>query len=233
MIKSQSAAAWLGVLVLGCSSDSGNEAAPRGRPDAGAGVGRRAPRSAGRDAARDRRLSDGMRADRDPRDRCAGTKRGPDARQRRRSDPDPRLPRGLRRPAERRSDCEAASRLRDVDPLNADHAGPSVGSSRPTTSPIPVSTSARRRALNLPTRCVRRSRSIVPSWLTFTTLARGRFASPFRKATFPGIAPNRRFDVMAATTVVLIALRLNRSCCTTTAGLLPSGSEPRPSNMSQ
>jgi hypothetical protein len=69
-------------------------------------------------------------------------------------------------------------------------------------------------------------RSMVRIWETFTTLARGSPASPRRRRTLPGMAPSRRFDVTAATTVVEMALRLNRSCCTTRAGRRPAGAEP-------
>ena len=57
-------------------------------------------------------------------------------------------------------------------------------------------------------------------------MARGSPASPRRRRTFPGMPPSRRFDVMAATTVVEMALRLNRSCWTTRAGRRPAGTEP-------
>src|SRR2546425_653285 len=48
---------------------------------------------------------------------------------------------------------------------------------------------------------------MVRSWETLTTLARGSPASPCRRRTLPGMAPSRRFDVTAATTVVEMVLR--------------------------
>jgi hypothetical protein len=51
-------------------------------------------------------------------------------------------------------------------------------------------------------------------------------ASPCRRRTFPGMAPGRRFEVTAATTVVERSLRLNRSCWTTRAGRRLAGAEP-------
>ena len=46
---------------------------------------------------------------------------------------------------------------------------------------------------------------------TFTTLAFGRFASPFFKTTFPGAFARLKFEVITHTTVVPIALRLKTS----------------------
>jgi hypothetical protein len=56
--------------------------------------------------------------------------------------------------------------------------------------------------------CVRRARSIFASCDTFNTLARRRFASPRVRRTLTGVAASLRFEVMAATMVVRIALRL-------------------------
>jgi hypothetical protein len=47
------------------------------------------------------------------------------------------------------------------------------------------------------------------------------------------MAESPTFDVMAATIVVEIALRLKRSCCTMSAGRRPRGSDPLPANVSQ
>ena len=74
--------------------------------------------------------------------------------------------------------------------------------------PQPRSTSWSRCGRRVPMRSPRRPRSTVTSWVTFTTLGFERFASPLARRTFPGLAPNRRFEVTAATTVVRMVLRL-------------------------
>ena len=99
-------------------------------------------------------------------------------------------------------------------------------SSVPNKSANPLRTSRIREVPSTPTLSTSRVRSIVRSCETFTTLARGSPASPRRRRTFPGMAPSRRFDVMAATTVVEMVLRLNRSCWTTRAGRRPAGADP-------
>ncbi len=107
-----------------------------------------------------------------------------------------------------------------------DQAPSSEISSVPSSSARPFRTSRILPAPSIPTRSTSRVRSMVRIWETFTTLARESPASPRRRRTFPGMAPSRRFDVTAATTVVEMALRLKRSCCTTRAGRRPAGAEP-------
>ena len=46
--------------------------------------------------------------------------------------------------------------------------------------------------------------STVATWEIFTTLAFGKWASPFLNATFPGASACRRFEVIRQTTVVEI-----------------------------
>lgn len=71
---------------------------------------------------------------------------------------------------------------------------------------------------NRPIRSTRSDLSIVRICDTFTTLAFGRSASPFRKATFPGAFALLVFEVIRQTTLVAIRLELNKSLCTTTQG---------------
>ena len=117
-------------------------------------------------------------------------------------------------------------RVSDGTRLALGQAPSSETSSVPRSSARPLRTSCILPTPRAPTRSPSRVRSIVRIWETLTTLARGSPASPRRRGTFPGMAPSRRFDVTAATTVVEIALRLNRSCCTTSAGRRPAGAEP-------
>jgi hypothetical protein len=83
---------------------------------------------------------------------------------------------------------------------------------------VPLRTSRILTPPRTPTRSTSRVRSIVRIGETLTTLARGRPASSRRRRPFPGMAPSRRFDVTAATPVVEMTLRLNRSCWATRAG---------------
>ena len=109
---------------------------------------------------------------------------------------------------------------------------PGAQRSAEARSSVPKSsTSTWRTSLSLvgprtPTRSLSRLRSTVRNCETFTTLGRESPASPRRRRTFPGMAASRRFEVTAATTIVEMALRLNRSCWTTRAGRRPAGSEP-------
>ena len=98
-------------------------------------------------------------------------------------------------------------------------------SSVPSSSASPFKTSRSLDAPSTPTLSTNPVRSIVRICETLTTLARGRPASPRLRRIFPGMTPSLRFDVIATTTVVGMALLLNRSCCTTRAGRRPAGAE--------
>jgi hypothetical protein len=104
--------------------------------------------------------------------------------------------------------------------------GRCCSSSVPNSSASPARTSDSLDGPSAPARSPSRFRSTVRIWETLTTLGRGSPASPPRSRTFPGMAPSRRLEVTATTTVVEIALRLKRSCWTTTAGRRPAGAEP-------
>jgi hypothetical protein len=113
-------------------------------------------------------------------------------------------------------------------PCSVPEAQRSAGarSSVPKSSTSPWRTSLSLAGPRTPTRSPSRLRSTVRNCETFTTLGRESPASPRRRRTFPGMAASRRFEVTAATTIVEMALRLNRSCWTTKAGRRPAGSEP-------
>jgi hypothetical protein len=85
-------------------------------------------------------------------------------------------------------------------------------SSVPKSSTSPWRTSLSLAGPRIPTRSPSRLRFTVRNCETFTTLGRESPASPRRRRTFPGMAASRRFEVTAATTIVEMALRLNRSC---------------------
>ena len=100
-------------------------------------------------------------------------------------------------------------------------------SSGSQTNRTPDQTSASRDRERLPKRGPSHIRSTVAICVTLTTDARGRPASPFRSRTFPGSSAYLSREVIATTTAVASAVRLKRSCCRTTTGRLPAGSEPR------
>jgi hypothetical protein len=108
----------------------------------------------------------------------------------------------------------------------AAHLSMATVPSVPNRSASPFRTSSSLAGPSTPMRSLKRLRSMVRSCEILTTLGCNSPASPRRSRTFPGMAASRRFEVMAATTIVEIALRLNRSCCTTKAGRRPAGSDP-------
>ena len=79
---------------------------------------------------------------------------------------------------------------------------------------------------SFPIRSTKSSLSTVSTCETFTTLALGRLASPFRRDTLPGAPDRARFDVIRQIIVVAILDRLKRSLCTTTHGWRSAGAEP-------
>src|SRR5207247_8492557 len=77
-----------------------------------------------------------------------------------------------------------------------------------------------------PRRVSRLVLSRVTTWLTLTTQSRSRPAVPAARATLPGAADSRRFDVIAVTVTVLMRERLNASAETTRTGRRQAGAEP-------
>src|SRR6266704_6597429 len=77
----------------------------------------------------------------------------------------------------------------------------------------------------MPRRVSRVVLSRVTIWLTLTTQSRSRPAVPAARATLPGAAESRRFDVIAAAVTVLMRERLNASAETTRTGLRQAGAE--------
>ena len=63
----------------------------------------------------------------------------------------------------------------------------------------------------MPTISFNNNLSMVRIWETLTIESLGSPERSLSRSTFPGAMPNLRFEVMTATTTVLIRLELNRS----------------------
>ena len=90
----------------------------------------------------------------------------------------------------------------------------------------PASTSSMCIESRMPRRVSRVLLSRVTTWLTLMTHSRSRPAVPAARATLPGAADSRRFDVIAATVTVLMRERLNASAESTRTGRRQAGTEP-------
>jgi hypothetical protein len=96
----------------------------------------------------------------------------------------------------------------------------------PRANRSPASTCSMRERSRLPSRVSRLLLSSVTTWLTLTTQSRSSPAVPAAKATLPGAAARRRFDVIATTVTVLMRERLKASAETTSTGRRQAGAEP-------
>src|SRR5687768_5364736 len=97
---------------------------------------------------------------------------------------------------------------------------------RSRTSRRPRSIATIVEAESLPWRSLSRERSTVNNCDTLVTESREWPDAAFRTNTFPGSSASRRFDVMAATTIVRMLLRLNPSDWRMTTGRRNPGSDP-------
>ncbi len=102
---------------------------------------------------------------------------------------------------------------------------PTVRPDNARTSRMPSSTSLSLGSGSLPTRSLKKDLSSVTIWETFTTDSRPNFTLRLERDTLPGAAASFIFEVIAATTTVLMRLRLKSSDCKMTTGRLNPGSD--------